>query len=90
MTLTMRPTGRSGSGPAVPAGTWPRRPAGGPRGPAGRGDVTPERRGVLDAVSVELASCAPFGLLWWAREVEVPLPRPLHVAPRYGEPAPPT
>lgn len=50
--------------------------------------ITPDRRGVLDAVVVELASCAPFGLLWWAREVEVPLPRPLHVAPRYGRPGP--
>jgi uncharacterized protein (DUF58 family) len=50
--------------------------------------VTPARRGVLRSVAVELASCAPFGILWWAREVEVPLPRPLHVAPRYGDPGP--
>jgi uncharacterized protein (DUF58 family) len=35
-----------------------------------------------------VASCAPFGLLWWAREIEVPLPRPLHVAPRLGPPGP--
>ena len=46
--------------------------------------VTPARRGVLDAVVVEVASSAPFGLLWWAREVELPLPRLLHVAPRTG------
>jgi hypothetical protein len=47
---------------------------------------TPVRRGVLDAVVVEVASSAPFGLLWWSRDVELPLPRPLHVAPRAGEP----
>jgi hypothetical protein len=45
---------------------------------------TPARRGVLDAVIVEVASSAPFGLLWWARDVELPLPRLLHVAPRAG------
>jgi uncharacterized protein (DUF58 family) len=50
--------------------------------------LTPERRGVLESVVVEVASCAPFGLLWWAREVEVALPRPLHVAPRLGTPGP--
>jgi uncharacterized protein (DUF58 family) len=50
--------------------------------------ITPDRRGVLEAVALELGSCAPFGLLWWAREVEVPLPRPLHVAPRLGTPGP--
>jgi uncharacterized protein (DUF58 family) len=51
-------------------------------------DVTPDRRGVFDHLTVELASCAPFGLLWWAREVEVVLARPLHVAPRAGTPGP--
>jgi uncharacterized protein (DUF58 family) len=50
--------------------------------------VTPDRRGVVEEVAIELATCAPFGLLWWARETQVPLPRPLHVAPRYGEPGP--
>jgi uncharacterized protein (DUF58 family) len=49
--------------------------------------ITPSRRGVIESVVVELASCAPFGLLWWAREVEVALPRPLHIAPRLGDPA---
>ncbi len=47
--------------------------------------MTPGRRGVLDAVVVEVASSAPFGLLWWAREVELPLPHLLHIAPRTGE-----
>lgn len=50
--------------------------------------ITPDHRGVVETVAVELASCAPFGLLWWAREAEVALPRPLHVAPRFGEPGP--
>ena len=50
---------------------------------------TPGRRGVLDAAVVEVASSAPFGLLWWARDVELVLPRPLHVAPRVGENAGP-
>ncbi len=49
-------------------------------------EVTPGRRGVLDAVVVEVASSAPFGLLWWARHVELPLPHLLHVAPRTGDP----
>ncbi len=51
-------------------------------------EVVAPRRGVLESVAVELASSAPFGLVWWAREVVVPLPRPLHVAPRVGPPAP--
>lgn len=50
--------------------------------------ITPERRGVIESVAVEVASCAPFGLLWWAREVQVALPRPLHIAPKLGEPGP--
>jgi uncharacterized protein (DUF58 family) len=51
-------------------------------------EVVPARRGVLDSVAVELASSAPFGLVWWAREVVVPLSRPMHVAPRLGPPEP--
>ncbi len=48
-------------------------------------EVTPLRRGVLDAVVVELGSSAPFGLLWWCREVELALPHDLHIAPRTGD-----
>jgi len=47
--------------------------------------ATPLRRGVLDAVVVEVGSSAPFGLLWWSREVELTLPHILHVAPRTGD-----
>jgi len=46
---------------------------------------TSSRRGVLDAMVIEVASSAPFGLLWWARDLELVLPRQLHVAPRVGE-----
>ena len=65
------------------------RAVGPPRGPR-KVEVTiaPDRRGVVEHVALELATCAPFGLLWWAREVMVPLPRPLHVAPRFGDPGP--
>ncbi len=72
---------------------WPVGPAAQAEGPS-RGPrpvtviLTPESRGVLESVVVEVASCAPFGLLWWAREVEVPLSRPLHVAPRLGTSGP--
>ena len=50
-------------------------------------EMTPGRRGVLDAVVLDVGSSAPFGLLWWTREVELPLPHLLHVAPRTGESA---
>ena len=55
------------------------------RGPRSvRLEVTPGRRGVLDTVVVEVGSSAPFGMLWWARELELPLPHLVHVAPRTG------
>ncbi len=86
LTLTasgpIRITPRSPSGPPVRA-TGPARGA-----RSVEVTVTPVRRGVLRTVRLELASCAPFGLLWWAREVEVALPRPWHVAPRPGDPGP--
>ncbi|MGA2519875.1 MAG: DUF58 domain-containing protein [Acidimicrobiales bacterium] len=60
------------------------------RGGAGDGEVTlvPEHRGVHDAITLEIASAAPFGLLWWRRTVVVALPRQLHVRPRLGVPRP--
>lgn len=74
----------------------PRAPAGAEstaRGPSsGRRPVTvvlrPARRGVVGELVLEVASSAPFGLLWWGREVVVPLPRALHVAPRLGAEGP--
>lgn len=54
--------------------------------------MVPRHRGVLDRCVVQLASAAPFGLLWWTKRVVVTLPRPLHVAPPLGaqEPARPS
>jgi len=51
-------------------------------------EVIPARRGIVETCTLEVASAAPFGLLWWTRVVEVPLPRPMAVAPRAGNPAP--
>ena len=48
--------------------------------------LLPERRGVHATVVVEVASAAPFGLLWWRRHAQVELPRALCVGPRLGAP----
>ncbi len=86
LTLTLVANGPLRLRPRYPVGPVARA-AGSPHGPrAVEVTITPDRRGVLDRVAIELASSAPFGLLWWAREVEVVLPRPLHVAPRFGTP----
>jgi uncharacterized protein (DUF58 family) len=50
--------------------------------------LLPTHRGVHDRVVLELASAAPFGLLWWRKTVVVELPRLLHVGPRLGQPLP--
>jgi uncharacterized protein (DUF58 family) len=50
--------------------------------------LLPEHRGVYHRVVVELSTAAPFGLLWWRKNVVVDLPRPLHVGPRMGRPLP--
>jgi len=57
---------------------------------AGIGPVTllPPYRGVHDRVSFEIATAAPFGLLWWRKTVVVDLPRSLHIGPRLGRPLP--
>ncbi|HYA67436.1 MAG TPA: DUF58 domain-containing protein [Acidimicrobiales bacterium] len=52
--------------------------------------IVPARHGVVESVILEVASAAPFGLLWWSRRVVVALPSPLHVAPRLGTPLPVT
>lgn len=49
---------------------------------AGQVVVTPDRRGVLAAVTVEVSSAAPLGLVWWRRFVDVRLDAPLEVGPR--------
>lgn len=71
--------------PKSPAGQ-PSRAAGGPSGARRVAlSIRPHRRGVLDRIVVEVATSAPFGILWWGRDLVVLLPRPLHVAPRRGE-----
>ena len=64
-------------------------------GPAGRrgavdGVITlvPVRRGVHDAVTLDIASAAPFGLQWWTKRVQLPFPSALHVSPRCGSAQP--
>jgi uncharacterized protein (DUF58 family) len=74
-------------------GAPPRRaaPSPGAGGPGGGGDgltLLAVHRGVHDRVVVEVASAAPFGLLWWRKTVVVRLPRVLHVGPRLGKPLP--
>ncbi len=87
-TLTLTASGPIRITPRAPAGA-PARAVGPARGSRSvEVTVTPDRRGVHRRVRLELASCAPFGLQWWAREVEVALPRPWHVAPRTGDPGP--
>jgi len=49
--------------------------------------LVPERRGVYDAVMLDIATAAPFALQWWTRRVALRLPSTLHVAPRTGRPA---
>ena len=63
---------------ADPPGGWTW--ADGPVG--GQVVVTPARRGVLTAVTVEMSSAAPFGLVWWRRWAELALDAPLEVGPR--------
>ncbi len=65
-----------------------------PAGPGSRPAITeaapitllPEGRGVYDRVVLQVATAAPFGLLWWRKTVVVALPRSLHVGPRLGRP----
>ncbi len=54
------------------------------RGEAGIVTLVPGGRGIHPSIVVELATAAPFGLLWWARTVRVPLPTDLHIGPRPG------
>ncbi len=66
----------------------------GPGGRRGAGadvvTLVPVRRGVHDAVTLDVASAAPFALQWWTRRVILRLPSPLHVSPRCGRSQPPS
>jgi uncharacterized protein (DUF58 family) len=48
--------------------------------------LVPSRRGTHDALVVDVATAAPFGLQWWTRRMVVRLPSTLYVGPRRGEP----
>lgn len=48
--------------------------------------LLPPYRGVHDALVLDVATAAPFGLQWWARTLAIELPAPLHVAPKLGRP----
>jgi uncharacterized protein (DUF58 family) len=61
-------------------------PLGGSRPPDGRITLRPEHRGVCGALTLDIASAAPFALQWWTRRIVLPLPSVLHVAPRRGRP----
>ena len=50
--------------------------------------VAPPRHCELRTCTLRVASAAPFGLLWWYRDLEVPLARPVLVAPRLARPDP--
>jgi uncharacterized protein (DUF58 family) len=75
-----------------------RRPHGDDRGPHGEIvpggsshdapalEVVPNRRGVLVSVTVDIASAAPFGLVWWSRRATLALPVEVFVAPRPTKP----
>jgi uncharacterized protein (DUF58 family) len=61
-------------------------PVGGRRSPDEWITVVATRRGVVDTLTLEVATAAPFALQWWTRRLVLPLPSPLHVAPRCGRP----
>jgi uncharacterized protein (DUF58 family) len=44
--------------------------------------VIPERRGILVAITVDIASAAPFGILWWSKRMTIALPVEICVAPK--------
>jgi len=47
----------------------------------GRLEATPARRGVVEALTVDVRCAAPLGLVWWGRKHSVTLARPLEVGP---------
>ncbi|HEY7946359.1 MAG TPA: DUF58 domain-containing protein [Acidimicrobiales bacterium] len=46
--------------------------------------LVPRRRGVVSGLSVDVASAAPFGLMWWTRRTRLELPSELHIGPKLG------
>jgi uncharacterized protein (DUF58 family) len=50
--------------------------------------LVPDHRGIYGAAIVDVATAAPFSLMWWSRRVVMTLPTELLVAPRLGEALP--
>jgi uncharacterized protein (DUF58 family) len=60
-------------------------PAGSPAPAAGDAlTLVPRRRGVHSWIAVDVATAAPFGLLWWTRRLRLELPSELHIGPKLG------
>jgi len=60
-------------------------PAGSPSPVDGDGvTLVPLRRGLVAAVTVDVATAAPFGLMWWTRRLRLALPSELHIGPKLG------
>ena len=74
-------------GPVVLVGPVRRRAGAGGSLPSDRLTLLPDHRGVYATVVVEVATAAPFALLWWTRRLALNLPEELLVAPRLGPPA---
>jgi uncharacterized protein (DUF58 family) len=90
--LTLRASHRVRVRPLAPPGPevaiGPRSAHGGAADPGDPVNLIPARRGVTDRMVVEVATAAPFALVWWTRRVVVRLPTELHVGPRLGAPLP--
>jgi uncharacterized protein (DUF58 family) len=46
--------------------------------------LLPDRRGVVSTLTVDVASAAPFGLMWWTRRLRLTLPSELLIGPKLG------
>ena len=75
-------------GPRVVRGPHTPTATDGPGGGTSPSRCSPTAGACTTGVVVEVASAAPFGLLWWRKTVVVALPRTLHVGPRLGRPLP--
>jgi len=83
-TLTVRVSTTVAVRPLVPPG---------PESTTGRRELcpiplSPVQRGVSTHCVLQVASAAPFGLLWWTKRVTLALPHPLYVSPPLGPPGP--
>jgi uncharacterized protein (DUF58 family) len=60
-------------------------PAGSPAPAEGDGlTLVPIRRALVSVITVDVATAAPFGLMWWTRRLRLDLPTELHIGPKLG------